>query len=500
MSEQNTGEVRVKKSVTRNAALNTIKTVMSLIFPLITFPYSSRILGTAGIGKYNFASSIITYFTLLACLGISMYAVREGSKYRDDKEKITQFCNEIFSINIYSLIFSYILLILSLVFIPKLHPYVVCILILSFRMILNSFSVNWIYSIFEDFTFITIVTAVMEAAAIAIMLLFVHTPSDLYIYVFSSLLAYSGAGLFMFLYSGKYIRLRFIPKVNFEHLKPILIIFSMEIGTTIYVSSDVTLLGWIDGDDMTGLYSTAAIIYKIVKQVMNAMVMVVVPRFSYHIGKEQMERENGNKEGQLQHHKTAEELGTLLVNTAVTIGLPATAGLFIMASPIVTLCAGNAFADAYSSLQILSFAILFAVLVTFYGECVMMAYKQETAFMYATLFTAVLNIVLNIILIPRFHQNAAAMTTVIAEFCMLVIMTMYSRKFIRISVKPGVLLSSAAGTAAVVAVCILTRRLITNDPLYLLVGIGISMLVYLVVIYLMHNDVLFSFLNKDKGQ
>ena len=93
-----------QKSIKLNAILNVMKTVFSLVFPLITFPYVTRMLQVEAMGKYDFSGSIISYFTLLAALGINIYAVREGAKYRNDKEKIDQFASEIFSINVYSTI------------------------------------------------------------------------------------------------------------------------------------------------------------------------------------------------------------------------------------------------------------------------------------------------------------------------------------------------------------------------------------------------------------
>ena len=110
-----------QKSIKLNAILNVMKTVFSLVFPLITFPYVTRMLQVEAMGKYDFSGSIISYFTLLAALGINIYAVREGAKYRNDKEKIDQFASEIFSINVYSTIASYILLFICLIFIQKLH-------------------------------------------------------------------------------------------------------------------------------------------------------------------------------------------------------------------------------------------------------------------------------------------------------------------------------------------------------------------------------------------
>ena len=91
-----------QKSLGVNALLNGIKQCCSIIFPLITFPYISRVLGSDGYGKYSFSSSVTSYFILLAALGIYTYAIREGAKIRDNQKSINQFCSQVFSINVCS--------------------------------------------------------------------------------------------------------------------------------------------------------------------------------------------------------------------------------------------------------------------------------------------------------------------------------------------------------------------------------------------------------------
>jgi len=88
-----------KKSLKMNALLNSIKTLMAIIFPLITFPYVAKILQVENLGKVNFSNSIISYYLLIAALGISSYAVREGAGLRNDREKFNIFANQIFTIN-----------------------------------------------------------------------------------------------------------------------------------------------------------------------------------------------------------------------------------------------------------------------------------------------------------------------------------------------------------------------------------------------------------------
>ena len=76
------------KSVKANYAFNLLNTISGLLFPLLTFPYASRIMMADGIGHVNFYQSIISYISLLSCIGIPMYAVREIAKVRNDKERI----------------------------------------------------------------------------------------------------------------------------------------------------------------------------------------------------------------------------------------------------------------------------------------------------------------------------------------------------------------------------------------------------------------------------
>lgn len=109
------------KSLGLNAFLNGLKSTLNLLFPLITFPYVSRVLGVKGIGVYNYSNSIVSYFLLIAALGISTYAIREGAKYRDDKKQINEFASEIFTINICSTLVSYILLFACLIIFTNLQ-------------------------------------------------------------------------------------------------------------------------------------------------------------------------------------------------------------------------------------------------------------------------------------------------------------------------------------------------------------------------------------------
>ena len=139
-----------KKSLSVNAFLNGLRSVLNLIFRLITFPYVSRVLSVEGIGIFNFSNIYVGYFLLIAGLGVATYAVREGAKYRDNKELLSKFASQVITINIYSTIIAYVLLLLSLIIFKSLHTYVFAILIFSLQMVFTTVGTEWVYTIYED--------------------------------------------------------------------------------------------------------------------------------------------------------------------------------------------------------------------------------------------------------------------------------------------------------------------------------------------------------------
>ena len=168
------------KSLKLNAILNVFKQGCSILFPLITFPYVSRVLGSDGFGKYNFAFSVADYFIIFAALGISSYAIREGAKYREDKAITERFCCEVFTINVVATATSLVILLMVLAFAKSLSPYSSLILIISSQMILATIGADWINSIFEDYLYITLRYIVIQVFSMLLIFLFVKGESDLW--------------------------------------------------------------------------------------------------------------------------------------------------------------------------------------------------------------------------------------------------------------------------------------------------------------------------------
>ena len=166
------------KSLKKNALLNMLRTVMGLLFPLITFPYASRVLQPAGLGKVNFANSIISYFSMIAALGISTYGVREAAKLRNDKMALTKFVKEILTINLISTLIAYLLLGFTLLFIPQIYEYRNLLIVCSTSILFVTVGMDWLYTALEEFSYITIRSVVFQFLSLILLFIFVRTKDD----------------------------------------------------------------------------------------------------------------------------------------------------------------------------------------------------------------------------------------------------------------------------------------------------------------------------------
>lgn len=458
-----------------NALLNAIKTIFSIIFPLITFPYISRVLGVENIGIYNFSTSVVSYFTLLAGLGINTYAIREGARYRNNKKDISEFCSEVFSINLISTLISYGILAVCLFFLPSLHDDALIIMILSVSICFTTLGCEWVFNIYEEFGYITIRTILFQILSVILMFVFVKNKHSLIQYALITVLATSGANIINIFARKKICDIRFCFRVKLKkHLLPILILFANSIAMTIYINSDVTILGLISGNYYVGLYSVATKVYTMLKSLLGALIVVSIPRLSSYLGAE-------NK-------KQYVETSSIILNALITIAVPAMVGTFALSDEIVLILSGREYIAASMSLKILSVALVFSIFSWFYTSCVLVVNKQDRSVLKATTLAAVVNIVLNVILIPYFNQNAAALTTALAEFVSAFVCYLYGRKYFRTNLQKNDIISVLMGSLLILLICYLVRLCISSLCVSIAVSVVISMLVYGVVLVLFRNN------------
>ena len=394
--------IKREKSLKLNMVLNAVKGLMAIIFPLITFPYVSRILGVDNLGRYNFSNSIISYFILIAGLGISTYAVREGARLRDKQKAFQDFANEMFTINVISTIVAYFGLGVLLVISAKVQEYKVLLLILSLLIIFKTIGIDWIYSIFEDYAYITVRSIVFQFISLILLFTMVKTEDDVNIYALITVISSGGSGILNYLHAKKYCRVKLTTKVNWKrHMRPILVLFATSVTVTIYTSSDVTILGLLCGDTSVGLYSVSTKVYSLVKTLLSSVLIVSIPRLSALLGSDDRGAFN--------------EMAADIYKTLISLVLPALCGIILLRKEIILILADESYLASVNSLALLSVALFFCLGAWFWGQCILVPFQKENTVFIVTVIGAIVNIVLNFVLIPFWKQDAAAFTTVLAE-------------------------------------------------------------------------------------
>lgn len=474
------------KSLGLNAFFNGMRSVLSLIFPLITFPYISRVLSVSGIGIYNFSNTYVSYFILIAGLGIATYAVREGAKYRNQKEKIEEFTSQVFSINIIATIVAYLLLFLSLVIFKNLNNYVTCILIFSLQILFTTLGTEWIYTIYEDYAYITIRSIAFKILSIIILFILVRKPSDYLWYATITVLAAVGSNILNFIHARSFINIRLTLNIKWcYHLKPIMIIFASAVAITIFTASDTTILGILKNDYAVGIYSTSAKIYQITEGLLSAILTVTIPRLAMLWGQKRRSEYN--------------DVLIRVINTLGILVLPASVGLIMLSREVVLIIAGYKFLPSVNSLRIITWAMIFSIFAWIFSDCVLIPVKRESKVLRNTLITAVINVILNFILIPSMSYDGTSLSTVIAEFSVMV-MNGYSCRDI---IKPIIfkketlknLFESIIGCIGIVIVCLLCQWGLHSMIWKTIFSMVLSVPMYGAILILLGNEIAISMLN-----
>lgn len=478
-----------RKSLGVNALINSIRSVVNLIFPLITFPYVSRILSVNGMGIYNFSSTYVGYFLLLAGLGIYTYAIREGAKFRNDREKMSQFASQVFTINIVSTLIAYVLLLLSLLIFKNLNNYVSAILIFSLQIIFTTIGTEWIYTIYEEYNYITIRSILFKIISMILLFLLVKKASDYLVYVSISVFASVGSNVLNFIHSKSYCSIKLVKNVDwYKHLKPIIIIFASSLAINIYVSSDTTILGLLKDDYAVGIYGLSVKIYSISESLMNAVMAVTIPRLAMLFGRKKYKEYNLTLKN--------------IINFLILLILPGCIGIMMLSKEIVLIIAGKKYLESVNSLRIIIWAIIFSIFSWLFMQCVLIPAKREAKVLKNTIITAIVNIILNFILIPFLSYDGTSLSTVLAQL-MVMLMNGYSSWDI---VKPVILrketlynlVEAIVGCVGIVIVCVLCNIGVNSLILKTGVSIVLSIIIYGAILIVLQNKIALSMLDKLK--
>lgn len=404
MSKDNSFKVH---SMKYNLIMNMILKMSGFIFPLITFPYVSRVLLSEGTGKVAFAQSVISYLSLVASLGIPAYGVRQCAQVRDDKEKLTQCVKELLIINMFCTVCAYIAFIILTFTVPRFAEERTLLLIMSSTIILGTFGVEWFYQSIEQYDYITFRNLGFKVLSIILMFIFVKDQQDYIIYGGITVLGSVGSNFINFIRLRKFLNLKKHYQYNIKkHLTPIFTLFLYYAATTIYTNLDMVMLGFISGDQETGYYNAAVKLKSVLVGAITAIGSVALPRASTYLAKHQVSEFN--------------RLINLSSNLIIFFAFPFCAYFVINADNVIRLLSGEDFINAVPAMRIITPTIIFIGITSITAYQLLIPLGDNKTTLVGAIIGAIADFVLNFLLIPTIGAAGASVGTLAAEFLVLI--------------------------------------------------------------------------------
>lgn len=409
--------MKKNKSVELNYIYNLIYQMLVVIVPIITTPYVSRVLNVDGIGSFSYATAVTGYFVLVGSLGIATYGQLKIAEFQNDKYKMSKIFYELL---INKTIITSIVIVLYLVFlnlnININHKTMYNVLII--QILASGLDISWFLQGLEEFKKILIRNIIIKFLSVILIFLFVNEAKDIYLYAFIINGSTLMGNLSIWVFIPKYLK-----KINFkdinikQHIKPCITYFIPTIATTIYLTLDKTMIGWFTSTSLeNGYFEQANKIEQMAVTVVTSLSIVTMPRMAY------LFKNNKINELKLRLNKS--------IRFILFISIPMCIGMFSVSQSFVPLFLGNEFEKSIELLKILSFLLVIVGLNNAVGKQILMPMGRQKEYNICVILGAIVNCILNFILIPKLYSVGAAIASVSAETVILISFIYYSKDFI----------------------------------------------------------------------
>ena len=396
-----------EKSIKVNAIYNILLTLSNIVFPLVTFPYVSRILNPIGLGTTSFFTSISSYCVLVASLGISTYGIRAVAKVREDKEELTKVFQELTLINIFMSVIVSILLLFVSFGVEQLRSEMGLLLITCITILVSPLSLNWFYSGIEEYSYITKRSILLKFVSLILTFLLVRKADDYVIYAGITLFSVLSSNALNIIQCRRYVSFKIRKDLKFRHhVKPMWYLFASLLAVNVYTNLDTVMLGFINGNKAVGLYS-----------VVTSIRTVLLPRFSFYIRQKQTSKFNS--------------IMRESISVIFFISIPLTVFFMLEAKNSILLLGGNEYVEATVAMQMLMPILLISGFSNITGNQILIPTGREKYFMNAVTSGAFVNLMLNFFLMPILGVLGAALATLIAEFTQMFVQYRYSVDYLR---------------------------------------------------------------------
>ena len=399
--------------VLKNYAYNLSYQLLVIILPIITTPYVTRVFSSDDLGTYGYYNSIVTYFILLATLGVANYGTKEIS---GNRKAIRKNFWGIYTLQLGATILSltlYILLCLTFSLMQNPVAYILGLSLLS-----KGLDISWLFQGLEDFRKITVRNITVKLVGVIAIFLFIKSDSDLYLYVFLLTIFELLGQLSMWLPAREFIgKPHFDWEYAKQHLKPVVLLFLPQIAISLYVTLDRTMLGALASTKDVGIYDQALKLVNILLTLVTSLGSVMLPRVSNLLS-------SGNHKAVNKMH----EMSFLIYNLVI---FPIMAGMLIINDDFVNFFLGKDFQDARYAIAIMILRMFFIGWTNIMGIQILIPHNKNREFMLSTTIPAVVSVGLNLLLLPKLGYIGAAIVSVLTESLVWAIQLFFTRSYLR---------------------------------------------------------------------
>lgn len=448
--------------------------VIAIILPLITVPYISRVLGSDAVGVNSYTNAIITYFVLIANVGLTVYGNRTISYTRDSKYQRSQKFWEIVFIKWIMATVSFLLLI---VFIKIYGLYSDFLLIQSIQIFAAAIDISWFFTGLEDFKKTVTRNIVIKVLSAVLILLFVKRTSDLALYIF----IVASSTLFGNLTLWTYLRKLIIPielrNISLKpHLIPVFALFVPQLANQLFMTLNKLMLGNLSTLSQTGYFDNADKIVRILLTAITAVGTVIFPRLA-----------NSFKNNDTEKIKKYLKLS---FDTVSMISIPITFGLITVSKSFSNIYFGAGFLGINVTLSILAIELIFMGWSTVFGNQFLVAIDKIKGLTISVISATIVLLFSSVIVIPKFGSAGAAVTSVIGEMTIAIVQLFFVKKYIElIPIFKDFYKFFVSGLLMIFA-CLIINKFITNDWLNIILQVICGGVVYLISLILLKPQII----------
>lgn len=473
----------MSNSIKVNFLYSSILTCANYFFPLLVYPYISRVLGVSNIGLISFIDSIINYLILFSTMGIAILGIREIAQVKNNIINLSQTFFSLFSLTAIATMIMVAVLIILTLFVPQLKRDSTMMFIGAIKLISNFFLVEWFYKGLEDFRYITIRSIIVRCFYVISVFIFVKEENDTNIYFLITTLSISINALINIINVRKYVVFNLI-SINFRpYIRPLFILGLYSILTSMYTTFNVTYLGFTHGDKEVGYYATATKVYGVLLAIYTAFTGVMIPKMS-----------------QLAKNKDLSHFNNL-INKSCSIlfsfSIPLVIVIELLVPQFIFIISGPGYEQADLAMRII---IPLMVIIGYEQIIVMqglMPLKDDTDIFRNSFFGAIVGVFLNLILVNKLGAVGSAIVWLVSEILILILSQLSINKIIGTKFPWKQFAKNCTIGIVIIPIVILYKKIILN--IYVLVIISIITVSILIIMYQLilfpHSDVSLLFKN-----